>query len=604
MVRQKTPPRSQKPAPKKKSVEGPPLLCIPAPLHKLPKFLLWLAGCCPLPLQKSSDELLAAFQNSPQFSEIDPQQLLSQQRDSLRVILFSQSCYYARQCALYLSTLALQQRGLPSASEKDAFWSQLNLDLPNQAANDSQQMPQTLRTALAVVSAPALDPGLSMGAGPDRPMPAIHLAQLDAPAALIYAEDGEVLTPGVLDHLIEVMSRHDPTRTMDLFLALKPSQMGRDTLEDLRFTYGFHVQRVGIPDQACLRRVLRTEADDLLLSIEPQADLDQVIAHTRQFRGDKFTELDLRSLVHWAVQRQDDLPLRTADMLFQPYQTQSPAQKELDAMVSLGPVKERLLAASKLERQRLMEGEKVLSACRNMAFSGPPGTGESVTTRLLARIMQEEGCGSGRFVEAGREQLIGSYLGQTSPMVAKLFQQARGGVLFIDEAGALLDMGQDIYAVEAVNALVRHMELSPETMVIFATYPGEMERFFSSNPGLSSRVAQILDFAGYDNDQVWDILNCFAQREDYTLPSQAKESCMDFFSALRRQKKADFGNGREARRLFQAAVEELALRLRKCPEETVDLIPADLEQAARRLLSQPGKRLKRTMDFERAAHLL
>ena len=140
--------------------------------------------------------------------------------------------------------------------------------------------------------------------------------------------------------------------------------------------------------------------------------------------------------------------------------------------------------------------------------------------------------------------------------------------------------------VEAVNALVRHMELHPETLVIFATYPGEMERLLASNPGLSSRVAQVLDFPGYDDETLWQILGHLARQDGFALPEEGKAACLDFFQRLRRQKGDCFGNGREARRLFQGAVEEMALRTAAGEGEDV-LAASDLEQAARRLIRKP-----------------
>ena len=92
----------------------------------------------------------------------------------------------------------------------------------------------------------------------------------------------------------------------------------------------------------------------------------------------------------------------------------------------------------------------------NLAFSGAPGTCKSVVARLMARIMQEQGYGTGAYVEAGREDLIGEYLGQTSPKIAQLFERAKGGVLFIDEAGALVKQEKDLYVAEAVNAFKKN----------------------------------------------------------------------------------------------------------------------------------------------------
>ena len=163
-------------------------------------------------------------------------------------------------------------------------------------------------------------------------------------------------------------------------------------------------------------------------------------------------------------------------------------------------------------------------------------------------------------------------------------------MLFIDEAGALLDgSGHDSYAGEAINALVRHMELEPETMVIFATYPDEMKKLLSSNPGLSSRVAQVLHFPDYEEDDLFAIFRTFAAGERLTLPEQAPEICTDFFRRLKEHKGKDFGNGREARRLFQTAKEEMALRALTDPAVESDLSEADLRNAAKRLLEQEEK---------------
>lgn len=584
-------PRSAKGAPAKKEK---PLLCLSAPLGNVPGFPLFHLGVCPLPLHLAGEALLASFRAAPQFSAIDPQCLLLQQRGGLRLLLLAEKEYYARQCALYLSTLSLQKRGGLAPGQKDAFWLQAGLERPG-----NQSVPeQRLRSSMAVVPLSILEAPLPA----PEPLKPLFLSNLPAPAILLRPpEEGPV--PASLPELLQsTLAERGPGSQTDLFLVLRPDQVDWEVVEELRFTYGFQVCQVGLPDLAYLRRVLETQAEELLLPLDPQTDLDQIITHTQRLRGDKFTELDLTSLLLWAVQRQTEPPLTTNHLLFQPYRPLSVTQRELENMVALEPVKEalsRLLAVARLENRRWAAGLPVQPACRNLAFSGPPGTGKSVTARLFARILREEGCGTGRFVEAGREQLIGSYLGQTSPMVAKLFHEARGGVLFIDEAGSLLSgtRDQDIYAVEAVNALVRHMELSPETMVIFATYPREMEELLSSNPGLSSRVAQVLDFPGYDDAQLWEILTCFAQKEGYALPPEARESCLAFFSTLRQQKEEDFGNGREARRLYRAAVEELALRVREMPEIGVELLPSDLERAARRLLAQPGKQPARVIGF-------
>ena len=122
-------------------------------------------------------------------------------------------------------------------------------------------------------------------------------------------------------------------------------------------------------------------------------------------------------------------------------------------MIGLREVKDSLRHTLAVPILNARRGRADACACRSLAFCGSPGTGKSVTARLVAQILRDEGCGTGRFVEVGREQLIGKYTGHTSPKIAKLFEQAAGGVLFIDEAGSLLGSEQDDYAAAAQRLL-------------------------------------------------------------------------------------------------------------------------------------------------------
>ena len=427
----------------------------------------------------------------------------------------------------------------------------------------------------------------------------VELTGLESAGVLLAAQSGAVLSEEILNKVGRFLEREEHP---DIFIALRSSQVELDLLEELRFTYGFQTCRVGQADQAYLRRLLVKTARDLLLPLSPEVDLDRVIAQLRRYRGKAFTECDLEQLLLRTVERNGKKPVETADLLFRPCRVQGTQGREaLQSMIGLDGVKDamsRLLATAAWEDRRRMTGVEIPPSCRNLAFSGNPGTGKSVTARLAAQILREEGCGSGRFVEAGREQLIGAYLGQTSPMIAELFRQARGGVLFIDEAGALLDPdGHDSYAAEAVNALVRHMELEPETMVIFATYPEEMKKLLSSNPGLSSRVAQVLEFPDYKEEELFAIFKTFADKERLTLPDGAGALCSRFFRELHLRKGADFGNGREARRLFQAAKEEMAMRALTDLAVSSAMSERDLDRAIGRLLEQERAQKQTAIGF-------
>ena len=336
------------------------------------------------------------------------------------------------------------------------------------------------------------------------------------------------------------------------------------------------------------------------MTLDGDVDPAQVLANLRRYRGERYEEPDMERLLRLAARQEGKLSLSQQALMVAPIQRPAgTGWAALDRMIGLETMKSALRRQLAAFIFRARSGQSFAPVCRSLAFSGSPGTGKSVTARLTAQILRENGCGSGRFVEAGREQLIGAYLGQTSPKISKLFEQARGGVLFIDEAGALLNRGQDIYAAEAVTALVRHMELEPETMVIFASYPAEIEQLLSSDRGLSSRVAQVLEFPDYTPEELWQILNVQARDDELTVPEESREECLDFFRRLKARKGPDFGNGREARRLYQTAVEELALRALDAPEERA-LAPRDLSAAAARLLGQlPEAPAARLIGFER-----
>lgn len=563
-------------------------VCQTAKLHLLPGFPRDKLAYCPLPVQ-SGDRLLKAFRSAPQFTKIDPEQVLKQ-KPCLRVILLAEDDYYARQAALCLTALSREARSkaAPQKDDSDDFWDETGLEeflSDAKVADDPQAL---LKRSLAVVNPILLDPNLGQDDLEDKPgrgeeKKPLPLEGLDSAGVLVATSGGPVVSPAVMDQLETVADGN----TVDLFLAMKPGQVDLEALEELRFTHGFQICKVGRADMDYLCRVLQDFALVQKATLSKTADLPAVIRQVQRYRGTRFSEADLESLVRRAVQSGAPQPLETEALLFHAYQgREHQGWQKLESMTGLQTVKDTLrrqLSACVLNSRR----PGAAPMCRNLAFSGPPGTGKSVTARLVAQILREEGCGTGRFMEAGREQLIGAYLGHTSIKIARLFRQVQGGVLFIDEAGALLNHdGQDTYATEAVNALVRHMELHPETMVIFATYPQEMERLLASNPGLSSRVAQILHFDHYDDTELCSILEHLAGEAGYALPEGYETVCTDFFRRLRARKKDHFGNGREARRLLQSAVEELAVRTLHDSETPPTLALQDLRTATNRLLEQ------------------
>jgi SpoVK/Ycf46/Vps4 family AAA+-type ATPase len=268
---------------------------------------------------------------------------------------------------------------------------------------------------------------------------------------------------------------------------------------------------------------------------------------------------------------------------------------ELAAMVGLAEVKEeihKLVAFLRIAEQRRRAGlPEGPSIGRHVVFSGAPGTGKTTVARLYGKLLAELGAvSSGHFVEVSRAELVGKALGETTAKTRTVFTKARGGVLFIDEAytlarqfGAGSDFGQ-----EAIDTLVKLMEdHRDEVVVVFAGYPAEMREFLEANPGLKSRVSRTIEFADYSPTELVEIVQRTADQYGFRLTGATREALLTHFQGARRDER--FGNGREARRIFEAALQQQALRLaeRDAPSasELAELLPADLDGVVDRGLS-------------------
>lgn len=238
---------------------------------------------------------------------------------------------------------------------------------------------------------------------------------------------------------------------------------------------------------------------------------------------------------------------------------------ELDSLVGLVEVKEevRLLAAeARAERARREAGMVVKPPTRHLAFTGNPGTAKTTVARLLARIYNElDLLSGGHLVEVSRAELVGRYIGQTAPLVRAAVERALGGVLFIDEAYALSppDADRD-FGQEAIATLVKLMEdHRDDLVVVVAGYEADMDRFLSSNPGLSSRFARRLRFPDYNDDELAAIFRSMATSTGVELAEGVEERVAAILAATPRG--PNFGNARFVRTLFERALGRQALRV-------------------------------------------
>lgn len=240
--------------------------------------------------------------------------------------------------------------------------------------------------------------------------------------------------------------------------------------------------------------------------------------------------------------------------------------EELESLIGLEDVKKEVHSLAnfvKVQRQREEQGLKGAKVSYHCVFSGNPGTGKTTVARILARIYKDLGVVSkGHLVETDRSGLIGEYVGQTAPKTNALIDSALGGILFIDEAYALLDKRGGGYGDEAIATLLKRMEDNRDDLVVIvAGYTNEMKQFVNANPGLRSRFTRYIDFADYSAEELRDIFLLRAKKYNYTLDAETKEVLTACFAQAIEQKTRNFGNGRYARNLFEQACTNQANRL-------------------------------------------
>lgn len=258
-------------------------------------------------------------------------------------------------------------------------------------------------------------------------------------------------------------------------------------------------------------------------------------------------------------------------------------QAELARLVGLTPVKtqvRRLEAEARADQLRAEAGMPDSGRSRHLVFTGNPGTAKTTVARLLARTYAQLGLLSrGHLVEVSRMDLVGEYIGQTAPKVRKVFERASGGVLFIDEAYALMPVGSPRdFGAEAVATLIKLMEdRRDEVVVVVAGYPQEMDRFLQSNPGVASRFPKTLVFDDYSDDELLTILRSMADAQGFVLADGVEDGVR---ALLPRPRPAGFGNGRFVRNVLEEAASIQAERVvaldAPTPQDVRTILPCDL----------------------------
>jgi len=248
------------------------------------------------------------------------------------------------------------------------------------------------------------------------------------------------------------------------------------------------------------------------------------------------------------------------------------ALTELNTMVGLQQLKQEVNNKISLVRYYLESGRDVLNRFSlHAVLTGNPGTGKTTLARILGRIYKALGLlERGHVVEVDRQNLVAGYVGQTAIKTAEAINSAMGGVLFIDEAYALVGGkgSKHDFGSEAIETLLKMMEDNRgKFAVIAAGYPDNMEEFVHSNPGLQSRFDVTYHLPDYSFEELYEIAQRLLTQNDLALDDEAAQHLSTYLQKAYQERDKFFGNARFVRQTVEAIVTRQHLRMASIPRE-------------------------------------
>ena len=215
------------------------------------------------------------------------------------------------------------------------------------------------------------------------------------------------------------------------------------------------------------------------------------------------------------------------------------------------------------DRIRELQELSTLNSSLHMSFTGTSGTGKTSVAENVALVLRNLGyLSKGHITNVTREDLVGQYVGHTAPKTREKLQEAHGGILFIDEAHHLYkpDNERD-YGSEAIELLLQVMENQRDDMIlIFAGGKSKIDGFFNSNPGISSRIGNHVDFKDYESEDLIEITKFLLTNENrYKYTPETVQILQHYIDQLKTF--AAFANARTLKVLVNQLLSFQAIRV-------------------------------------------